>query len=65
MTFLLCFSLFMGLAVNRLKSQQFSPSAQLPGPVCLAGQALTEYLQGGQWPWPAAVFLRGQPSGEP
>lgn len=47
MKFFLRFSLFMGLAVNRLKSHQLQPSAQLLGPTCLAGQALTEHLWGG------------------
>lgn len=46
MKFLLHASLFTGLAVNRLKSQQLQPLAQLPGPARFAGQALTQHLPG-------------------
>lgn len=48
MKFLLHFSLFTGLAVNRIESRQFQTPAQLLGPVCLAGQALPEHVLGGQ-----------------
>lgn len=41
MKFLLHSPLFAGLGVNRLKSHQLQLLAQLPGPACLAEQALT------------------------
>lgn len=60
MKFLLHASLFTGLAVNRLKSQQLQPLAQLPGPARFAGQALTQHLPGAVGCGQHQCFLRGQ-----